>query len=134
MAPITLYDCDMATLWYHPEKKVVHHQIKKFIFGEEFHKLLLTGTDAMKKYQAKKWLSDDRTNTVLRSEDMEWGQTNWFPQTVQAGWKYWAIVQPAKAIAQMNMEELVKIYSQAGVVAKFFSDPDEAMKWLDTCE
>jgi hypothetical protein len=133
MAPITLYDSDMAILWYNPEKKVVHHQIKKFIYGEEFKKLLLTGTDAMKKYQAKKWLSDDRTNSVMRPEDMEWGQTNWFPQTVQAGWKYWAIVQPAKAIAQMNMEELVKIYSQAGVVAKFFSDPEEAMKWLDTC-
>jgi hypothetical protein len=29
------------------------------------------------------------------------------------------------------MEKLVQIYSAAGITAKFFTDPDEAMKWLE---
>ncbi len=67
----------------------------------------------------------------MSKEDMDWGQGVWFPQTVQAGWKYWAIVQPKKVLAQLGMEQLVKVYSSAGITAKFFSDPDEAMKWLE---
>jgi hypothetical protein len=132
MSQITLFDSPNVTLWFHEDKKIVHHQIKKFVFGEEFHKFLLAGTEAMMKYKAKKWLSDDRNNTVVRKEDIEWGQTNWFPQTVRAGWKYWAIVQPKAVIAQSNMDNLVAVYAQAGIVAQFFSDPDEAMHWLDS--
>lgn len=132
MTPVTLYNSSFVTMWYHPEKKIVHHQIHKFVFGEEFQKFLLIGTEAIKKNRAQKWLSDDRGNSVLRKEDIEWGMVNWFPQTVQAGWKYWAIVQPEKVMAQMNMETLVEGYAQAGIVAKFFTDPDEAMRWLES--
>lgn len=130
MQPIILYDSPFAIMWYHPDKKIVHHQIRKFMFGEEFHKFLLIGTEAMKKNRACKWLSDDRSNSALSKEDMEWGATNWFPQTIRAGWKFWAIVQPEKIIAQINMEKLAENYANAGIVAKFFTDADEAMKWL----
>jgi len=132
MAKEVLFDSPRATLWYHPDKKIVHHQIHKFIFGDELHQLLLAGTEAMRKNGAAKWLSDDRGNSVLSKEDADWGQVNWFPQTVQAGWKYWAIVQPAKVIAQMNMKALAEEYAKAGITARFFSDPDEAMRWLES--
>jgi len=46
-------------------------------------------------------------------------------------WKFWAIVQPEKVLAQMGMEQLVKDYSAAGITAKFFTDPNEAMKGLE---
>ena len=128
----TIFDDDFVTVWYIPEKKMVYHQIHKFVFGKEFRDFLLAGTEAMKKNKGTKWLSDDRANTVMSQEDMSWGQTVWFPQTVAAGWKYWAIVQPAKVLAQMAMEDLVKAYSAAGITAKFFTDPDEAMKWLES--
>jgi len=124
-------DSPIATVWCIPEKKLIHHQIHKFVFGEEFRRFLLAGTEAMKKNKATKWLSDDRANTVMSPEDMEWGQKTWFPQTVAAGWKFWAIVQPEKVLAQMGMEQLVKDYSAAGITAKFFTDPDEAVKWLE---
>ena len=42
---------------------------------------------AMKKNKAQKWLSDDRTNTVVRKADVAWGDENWVPQTIEAGWK-----------------------------------------------
>ncbi len=133
MAKITIYDTEFATMWYLPETKIVYHKIHKFLFGEEFHKFLLTGTDAILKNHATKWLSDDRLNSVLRKEDMDWGAANWFPQTIKGGWKYWAIVQPEKVIAQMNMEQLAKNYGSMGLTVKFFSDPDAAMKWLESC-
>ncbi|MBI9051913.1 MAG: hypothetical protein JEZ00_21030 [Anaerolineaceae bacterium] len=123
---------EFGSLWYHPEHKIVHHQWHKFIYGDVFRELLLKGTSTMKENGANKWLSDDRKNPAVRKEDMEWGQTNWFPQSVQAGWKYWAIVQPEAVIAQMNMKQLVETYSQAGIEAQFFTSLEEAQKWLES--
>ncbi len=47
-----------------------------------------------------------------------------------AGWKYWAIVQPEQVSGQMNMARFARVYGEQGITAEFFSDPDEAMKWL----
>ena len=54
MSTTTLYESSYVTVWYHPEKKIVHHKIHKYVFGEEFQKFLLIGTEAMKKNQAHK--------------------------------------------------------------------------------
>lgn len=133
MPNTTVLDNDYCTMWYYPDKKIVHHKIKKFIFGEVFYKMLLTGTDLMQKHHASKWLSDDRGVPVLRNEDIEWGAVNWFPQTVKAGWKYWAIMIPEQPIGKMNLEGLAERYGKMGVTARFFSDLDEAFKWLESC-
>lgn len=132
MAAITIYESPAVTVWYHTDKRIVHHQIRKFVHGKEFQEFLLAGTAALAKNGAVKWLSDDRGNTVLSQEDQQWGQTFWFPQTAKAGWKYWAIVRPQKVLARLTMEKLTKEYAAAGVVARFFSDPDEAMRWLES--
>ena len=131
MSKILIEKNDFATLWFHPEKKIVHHEFHKFIYGDVFRAFLMKGTETMKKNAANKWLSDDRNNPVLRNEDSEWGQKNWFPQTLQAGWKYWAIVQPAGVIGKLSLNKAVEIFAQAGIMAKYFTDPDEALKWLE---
>jgi hypothetical protein len=128
----TIIDNPFVTLWYHPEKKIVHHRIHKFISGKPFQELLMTGSDLIKKNQAKKWLSDDRSNTVLSQEDLKWSETFWAPPTAQAGWKFWAIVQPGQVLGQAAMERLVQKYAALGVTAKIFSDPTAAMTWLES--
>jgi len=97
MAMMTVLDNPFVTVWYHTETKIVHSRIHKFVSGKEFREFLIAGKDVLIRNQATKWLSDDRSNSVLRKEDVDWGNQNWFPQTVRAGWKYWAIVQPEKS-------------------------------------
>jgi hypothetical protein len=127
----TIIDSPFATLWYYPDKKIVHHRIHKFIFGKDFRDLLMAGTEVLKKNQAAKWLSDDRSNSVLSKEDVEWSEAHWSPPTAQAGWKYWAIVQPDKVLGQLAMSRLMEKYAALGVTARIFSDPTEAMAWLE---
>ncbi len=132
MPAITIYESPNVTVWYHTDKRVVHHQIRKFVHGAEFQAFLTAGTEALTKYGAVKWLSDDRGNTVLSQEDQKWGHDVWFPQTAKAGWKYWAIVRPEKVLARLTMEKLTREYAAAGVTAKFFNNPDDAMRWLES--
>lgn len=132
MTPLTIIDSPFATLWYHPGPGIVHHRIHKFIHGQAFRDLLLAGLDTLQKNRAQKWLSDDRANAVLRPEDVDWSHTFWFPQTVKAGWKYWAIVQPEKTVGQVTMKGLANDYARQGVTSKTFLDPESALAWLDT--
>ena len=132
MATITIIDTPHVTVWYHTDKKIVHHQIHKFVSGPQFRQFLTAGAEVLEKYRASKWLSDDRGNSVLAKDDVEWSQRMWAPRAVRAGWKYWAIVQPGKVLAQVAMERLVEEYSKQGVTAKFFSDVEQATKWLES--
>ena len=92
----------------------------------------INGAELIEKYGAKKYLSEDTDNTVVAKEDAEWGTNVWSPRVIKAGWKYWAIVQPKKIIAQTNMKEFAKMYAGMGITVQMFSDADSAMKWLDT--
>jgi hypothetical protein len=130
MKKVNVIDTPLVSLWYYPDEKIVHHQIKGFIGGQPFRDFLMAGTALMKKHGAQKWLSDDRDCPVVRPEDIEWGDVHWFPQTAASGWKYWAIVQPAKMIGKAMLKDLSIKYAKHGVASQWFSDPHDAMVWL----
>ena len=126
-----ILDNEFMTLWYHPDKKIIHHEFHKFTQGETLRDCLSAGAEQMEFKGAQKWLSDDRKNTVVGEDDMKWTSTVWRPRVIKAGWKYWALVLPEKTIGKMNMNRIIKDYGETGVTVQAFSDPDEALKWLE---
>jgi hypothetical protein len=131
MTEITVIHTEYATLLYHPDAKIVHHTFHKPISGQEFRNVLDSGTKMMQEYGATKWLSDDRKNSVLTPEDTQWSFTDWFPRTLQAGWKYWALVVPQDdIIARMNFKEFIDSCFEQGLRLMVCSNPQEAMEWL----
>jgi hypothetical protein len=125
-----ILDSEYATLWFHPDTKIVHHIFHKFIHGDEFRKVLNKGAEIFQQYGATKWLSDDRKNSALPVEDGAWAINDWSPRVMALGWKHWAIVMPDKVAGQMNMNRFMKVYIDSGLVIQVFSDPDEALNWL----
>ncbi|MBO8131378.1 MAG: hypothetical protein H0Z29_07665 [Candidatus Marinimicrobia bacterium] len=126
-----VFDNEYATVWVYPEKGIIHHKFKKFIWGEGFRQTMMNAADAFEKYGCTKWLSDDRENSALRPEDIEWGQKVWEPRVLKAGWKHWAVILPEKVVGQMNMKKIIDRYKSIGVNVKVFSDSEEAMEWLE---
>lgn len=134
MPTITIIDNENASLWYHPESGIIHHKFKKYMWGDAFKEVLETGLAEMEKRGATKWLSDDRNNSALREEDGAWAQDDWTPRVLAAGWKYWAVVLPENVIGKMNMKHFIDQQAQAGVTVKVFSDPNEALGWLENVD
>ena len=132
MTKQVIFDNEFATLWYYPEAGIVHHQIKKFLTAPPLKAMLSKGTEVLKAKHATKWLSDDRNNGALPPEIIPWIKNEWEPQTVHAGWKFWAQVLPVSVIAQMNAKRFQESAGQAGVVKKQFADPVEALRWLES--
>jgi len=130
MTPETILQDEYATLLYHPDTKIVHHQFHKFVHDETFRAPLIKGMELMKKHGVAKWLSDDRGNAALGAADTEWAQTVWFPGVKAAGWKHWAVVMPEKVVGQLNMKQWVTQYQALGINSQVFSDPAAAMTWL----
>ena len=132
MERMTILDGGDMSLWYYPDKKIVHHKFHKPTMGDAFRKILTAGTEVLKQHGARKWLSDDRAYTdPLPKEDLEWGFKEWGPKNVLAGWKYWAIILPPSFPSQMSLAQIEKSYSSIGVIAKVFTEPDAAMAWLE---
>ena len=130
MMPTKLLETDKVALYYYPAEKIVHHELKSFVFGEQFRSVLEKGLEAFERFGATKWLSDDRGNGPLTSEDSTWALTEWAPRVMRAGWKFWAVVMPEKVLGQLNMKRWIKEYAERGVTVRAFTDPNEAMDWL----
>jgi len=129
--PIVLIDSPAVSLRYHPRSKIVHHEIRRFVHGDEFRAILERGLVVLKERAAYKWLSDDRGNGPLKPTDADWALNDWAPRVMKAGWKFWAVVMPEKVLGQMNMKRWIETYAAQGVTVQAFSDPHEALRWLE---
>jgi hypothetical protein len=128
---VCVLDTNLISVWVYPARRMIHHQMKAFCFGADFRAALTRGAEAMEQHGATKWLSDDRLNSALPPDDEQWGYEVWFPRARAAGWRHWAIVQPAKLLGRSSIGRISKQYVDAGVNMRMFGDPDEAMRWLD---
>jgi hypothetical protein len=126
-----LLENEFASLWFYPETGIVHHEFHKPISGQAFKEVLLLGLTLFQDGRAKKWLSDDRANTMLPPEDSEWSSESWLPRMVRLGWTHWAIVLPKKLLGQVNMRRIISEVTEKRVTAETFSDPIQAMVWLE---
>jgi hypothetical protein len=126
-----ILDNEHITIWYHPDKKIVHSVFKKYTFGKDYREFLSAIYNAIQTHSAHKYLADDRKNQGISKDDQEWGRTNWFPHAKAAGWKYWAIVLPENAVGKLTMKHVIADVSSQGVATKAFTDPGLAMAWLE---
>src|SRR5207248_10440153 len=98
-----VFESERISVWCYPGKGIIHHQMHGPVLGAVFRQALTEGIRAMKAHRGSKWLSDDRVNGALMPEDLKWADEVWFPQTVEAGWKHWALLPPTTVIGQMNI-------------------------------
>lgn len=131
MSTLTLMDNEYARLVYHPDQKIVHHQLKAKLDSIHLRRVLNGGIDLLRQYQATKWLSDNRAISAQSPEDGLWVNIDWLPRALAAGWKYWALVVPYDVTARTNMATFVQAFYDRGVRIMLFTDVDDALYWLE---
>lgn len=135
MSVITVRDTAHYQLLFHEDEKIVHHVYKPSMGSAQLKELLNAGTDLLRQYRAAKWLSDNRQlQTAFTEDDAAWVNNVWLPETVRAGWKYWAMVVPESLIGQADHIQYVESFHGSGVRVSVFSNVDEAMDWITTVD
>jgi hypothetical protein len=128
---LLVVDNSLVSVWVYPGRRMIHHHMKAYCHGDAFREALTRGVEAMEQHGATRWLSDDRLNGGVPPDDVHWANTVWLPRSKAAGWTHWGIVQPDKIIGRIHLTRISALYTEHGIVARFFTDPDEAMGWLD---
>jgi hypothetical protein len=131
MEAITLIQNEYITVQYLPDREVIYHTIHQPFSGPLFREALLTGTAALIKYKACKWLSDDRNNGPLSHDDTEWCVQVWHAQAIAAGWKYWAVVVPPAVAAAGSLVPIIDSLFERGLRMMVFTTLEQANAWLD---
>ena len=131
MSKLIVIDNEFVTLLYHSDKQFVHHTIHQPIDGQVFRFLLTQGRELLENHSATKWLSDNRGMAPLTPADMEWSTTEWIPCTLEAGWKYWALVVSNESQARANLAPVVNTFYDQGLQIMIFTNLEEAVEWLD---
>ncbi len=134
MPPVIILDTEYITVEYLPDQKIIRQTVHKPIGDKLLKQALTAGSDALIKYGAQKWLSDDRKNGPVSREVVEWGLQGWAQRTIGAGWKYWADVVPETLAAAGTMLPVIDAFFQMGLQMMVFTDPEQAKQWLDSKE
>ncbi|MBX3083861.1 MAG: hypothetical protein KF716_19660 [Anaerolineae bacterium] len=134
MSAISIVENEYITLQYLPDKKIIAHVVHKPIGDKPLQDALNAGTEALKKYGACKWLSDDRKNGPLSPEQLQWAFNDWNPRTIKAGWKFWANVVPEDLAAAGTLAPVMDALFEMGLRMMVFTDVEKATQWLDSLE
>jgi hypothetical protein len=131
MSRIVIVDNEHITVEYLPEKKIVQQTAHQPTSGQRLRDALNAGAETLKRYKACKWLSDDRKNGPFSLEDVEWGCSDWNRRTLQAGWKYWALITQPEVIAAGSLLPFIENLYTIGLRVMIFAEMETALQWLD---
>ncbi len=110
---------------------ILRKTFKGFVYGEELKSAFMLGYEKVKNKKGCKWLSDNRFLDVYTEEDIAWINDVWLTSMIDAGWKYWAILEPEGLVGQLTMEEFKDFYAEKGIILKIFHSMREAEEWLE---
>lgn len=128
---MTLYTSPHARVEWFEKEKVVFKRFSGFIHGEELYSAFNSGYEQLKKSNGNKWLSDNRGLPVYKQEDINWINEDWFPRVLNAGWKYWALIEPESAIGLITMKKF-SFYTERGITVQVFNNIEDGLAWLKT--
>ena len=130
MSDQLVFETEHIKVWYDAEQKIVHHRIDAFVYGDEFRTALERGADLFLEKGCTKYLSDDRNSSALLEEDVRWADEHWEQRLVRGGFRFWAIVLPAKTVGRLPFKGIIERHKKAGVEVRTFDNFDEAFAWL----
>lgn len=105
----------------------------QYASGPDFRSILERALQALKERRSNKMLADiSRIGLAFSAEDMIWTETDWFPRCIKAGMKYFAMVMPKALAVHMSVDKFSQKFDPdaIGYIRRFFTDAEEARKWL----
>jgi hypothetical protein len=108
----------------------VHTEWKAFATSREFRAALVRALDPITEKRALGYLSDTRKVKVIVHTDQTWANEVWIPLLVPAGVKRFALVTAASGLGKMNVEDVIHLVDNRGVLMRGFGSLADARQWL----
>lgn len=128
--PNVVVDNEYVTMVYRPDLNAIHHTFHQTTMGEVLRDAFEAGLGSLRQQGADKWLADDRKNSRVTPEHLEWSMNDWGPRVAAAGWKHWALVVPENIAGRADMSGMVEHFWKLGVRINVFTSVEDAEDWL----
>lgn len=76
------------------------------------------------------WIGETTHIGLINDADQEWTNTDWIPRFLATGVKYMAVVQPASAIAKLNVNSILQVYEGTNLTVFNCATLSEAIDWM----
>lgn len=86
--------------------------------------------DPIREKRSVGYLSDTRKVKVIVHTDQVWANEVWIPLLVAAGVKRFALVTAASGLGKMNVEDVIDLVDNRGLLMRGFSTLADARQWL----
>jgi hypothetical protein len=86
--------------------------------------------DPIREKRSVGYLSDTRKVKVIVHTDQAWANEVWIPLLVKAGVKRFALVTAASGLGKMNVEDVIHLVDNRGVLMRGFDSLVDARQWL----
>jgi hypothetical protein len=86
--------------------------------------------DAIRDKRAVAYLSDTRKIRVIVHKDQTWASEVWEPLLVEAGVKRFALVTAASGLGKLNVEDVIDLVDNRGLLMRGFDSVEAARTWL----
>lgn len=123
-----IFESKNGMIEWSDDHKAVIKSFSGFIKGKELQKIFTSGLEVFAKNGGQTWISDNRKLRAYTEEDISWINTVWLPKMLDAGWKYWALIEPVSNIGKSFMRHF-QFYIDKGIEVKAFTDREDAERW-----
>jgi hypothetical protein len=102
------------------------------VLPQKFKEILDRVYDYIGHYQCKALLADLSNMQAIPQDVQAWIEADWFPRMLQRGVKFYAMVKPTSALANMTMDNIHIDEDKNGIKNGYFQDHGQARAWLDS--
>lgn len=113
------------------DQKAIIKSFSGFIKGDELRNIFSSGYETFKKNAGLTWISDNRKIHAYADSDLHWINEVWLPNMLEAGWKYWALIEPESNIGKNFMRHF-QFYVDKGIEVEVFTDKKSAESWAQS--
>ena len=115
--------------WIEPDN-ILKKTCSGFVTSEALREVYEAGLAELVRRRVSKVLSDNRELVPAPQDMLEWIEKDWTPRMAHAGWRHWAVIEPANPLGAMSARRWIQIYRRHRVQVEVFHAEPEALAWL----
>lgn len=116
---------------YDESLNTVHGTYKGFLDENEFKTIAETVVKAIRENKTPTLIVDLTQFEVMKKENQEYIENEWFHKATEAGLKYCAFIVPESTFGKASMEKVNKEAKRSdNIYIQYFNNDQDAEKWI----
>lgn len=128
------YNQKYCKIHYISESNCVHLDWEGYTTSEQFRDACNASLELLIKHRADKMIADNTKAKIVKGEDQQWMNDEWFPKAFAAGFRTSAVVVSTDIFRDMAVKKIVNGLDKNQFTVQFFTSLEEAKIWIQEVE